>query len=222
MLSKSFKSSKKYQIDSFNDIYSSLREAKRDARFFSRINHKTYYIYDLVTDKQVCSVDYYAEAEYKIYIDNDKSYCIRTIGLQQALELARAYAKTYAGEKITIIDNCGDTVKEFFEEKAVESKAEAIINPKKITKEDWDKSHQDFTCLANAGDTVDEDIVQYFRDCLPPVAHNATYLQCGEPYTHETNPKTGKWEPAFITFAKTGDKWIYKGHCFFGEQKNIA
>lgn len=222
MLSKSFKSSKKYQIDSFNDIYSSLREAKRDARFFSRINHKTYYIYDLVTDKQVCSVDYYAEAEYQIYIDNDKSYCIRTIGLQQALELARAYAKTYAGDKIVIIDEDKNIVKEFFEEKAVESKTKAIINPKKITKEDWDKSHQDFTCLANAGDTVDEDIVQYFRDCLPPVAHNAIYLQCGEPYTHDVNPKNTCYEPAFITFVKENNTWRYKGICFLGEQKNIA
>lgn len=166
------------------------------------------------------------EKEYKIYFGNDRTFCIQTVGLQSALELGQAYAKEHAGEKITVIDENKNTIQEFFEEKKepVKSniKAKTNFKPKYLTKKAWDKSHQDFTCLANAGDTVDEDIVQYFRDCLPPVAHNATYLQCGEPYTHDVNPKNTCYEPAFITFVKENNTWRYKGICFLGEQKNIA
>lgn len=217
-----YKNNKKYKINEFDDIYSSLITAKKDARFFSRINNKTYDIYDLITNEKVCSVDYYDTAEYRIYIGNDKYSYIKTTGLKDSVELAKAYAKEYAGEKIKLNDEFENTVQEFFEDKNEPISNSETIHSKNLTKEDWDKSHQDFTCLANAGDTVDEDIVQYFRDCLPPVAHNATYLQCGEPYTHETNPKTGKWEPAFITFAKELDSWVYKGICFYRERQDVG
>ena len=146
------------------------------------------------------------EKEYKICFGNDRTFGVQTVGLQSALELGQSYAKNHIGEKIVIIDEDKNIVKEFFEEKKalVKSNIKAKTNLKSryLYKKAWDNSHQGFTSWADVGDVVDEKIVQHFRDCVSPIAYDAMYLQCGEPYTHEINPKTGKWEPAFITFSK--------------------
>ena len=55
--------------------------------------------------------------EYRIYIGDDSAFGIQTVGLQSALELGQSYAKYHAGEKITVIDEDKNIVKEFFEEK---------------------------------------------------------------------------------------------------------
>ena len=166
------------------------------------------------------------EKEYKICFGNDRTFGVQTVGLQSALELGQAYAKEHAGEKITVIDENKNTIQEFFEEKKepVKSNIKANTNLKSryLTKKAWDSSHQDFTSWANAEDIVDEEIVQHFRDCVSPVAYDAMYLQCGEPYKHGANPKTGKWEPAFITFARELGSWVYKGICFYREYEDVG
>lgn len=166
------------------------------------------------------------EKEYKICFGNDRTFGVQTVGLQSALELGQAYAKEHAGEKITVIDENKNTIQEFFEEKKepVKSNIKTTINLKSryLTKKAWDNSHQDFTSWANAEDIVDEEIVQHFRDCVSPVAYDAMYLQCGEPYKHGANPKTGKWEPAFITFARELGSWVYKGICFYREYEDVG
>lgn len=166
------------------------------------------------------------EKEYKICFGNDRTFGVQTVGLQSALELGQAYAKDHAGEKIVVIDEDKNIVKEFFEEKKepIKSNIKAKTNLKSryLTKKAWDSSHQDFTSWANVGDIVDEETVQHFRDCVSPIAYDAMYLQCGEPYTHETNPKTGKWEPAFITFARELGSWVYKGICFYREYEDVG
>ena len=166
------------------------------------------------------------EKEYKICFGNDRTFGVQTVGLQSALELGQAYAKDHAGEKIVVIDEDKNIVKEFFEEKKepIKSNIKAATNFKSryLTKKAWDSSHQDFTSWANVGDIVDEETVQHFRDCVSPIAYDAMYLQCGEPYTHETNPKTGKWEPAFITFARELGSWVYKGICFYREYEDVG
>lgn len=166
------------------------------------------------------------ERVYKIYFGDDRTFGIQTVGLQSALELGQAYAKEHAGEKITVIDENKNTIQEFFEEKKepVKSNIKAKTNLKSryLTKKAWDSSHQDFTSWANAEDIVDEEIVQHFRDCVSPVAYDAMYLQCGEPYKHGANPKTGKWEPAFITFARELGSWVYKGICFYREYEDVG
>lgn len=166
------------------------------------------------------------ERVYKIYFGDDRTFGIQTVGLQSALELGQAYAKEHAGEKITVIDENKNTIQEFFEEKKepVKSNIKTTINLKSryLTKKAWDNSHQDFTSWANAEDIVDEEIVQHFRDCVSPVAYDAMYLQCGEPYKHGANPKTGKWEPAFITFARELGSWVYKGICFYREYEDVG
>lgn len=166
------------------------------------------------------------EKEYKICFGNDRTFGVQTVGLQSALELGQSYAKNHIGEKITVIDENKNTIQEFFEEKKepVKSNIKAKTNLKSryLTKKAWDSSHQDFTSWANAEDIVDEEIVQHFRDCVSPIAYDAMYLQCGEPYTHEINPKTGKWEPAFITFARELGSWVYKGICFYREYEDVG
>lgn len=163
--------------------------------------------------------------EYRIYIGDDSAFGIQTVGLQSALELGQAYAKDHAGEKITVIDENKNTIQEFFEEKkepVSNIKDKTNFKPRYLTKKAWDNSHQDFTSWANVGDVVDEETVQHFRDCVSPIAYDAMYLQCGEPQKHETNPKTGKWEPAFITFARELGSWIYKGICFCREYEDVG
>lgn len=166
------------------------------------------------------------EKEYKICFGNDRTFGVQTVGLQSALELGQSYAKNHIGEKITVIDENKNTIQEFFEEKKepVKSNIKTTINLKSryLTKKAWDNSHQDFTSWANAEDIVDEEIVQHFRDCVSPVAYDAMYLQCGEPYKHGANPKTGKWEPAFITFARELGSWVYKGICFYREYEDVG
>lgn len=159
------------------------------------------------------------ERVYKIYFGDDRTFGIQTVGLQSALELGQSYAKYHAGEKITVIDEDKNIVKEFFEEKKepIKSNIKAATNfkPRYLTKKEYAETHQSFSSWARVGDIVDEHIVEEFRDCISPIAYDAMYLQCGEPYTHEFNPKTRKWEPAFITFARELGSWVYKGICFY-------
>jgi hypothetical protein len=166
------------------------------------------------------------ERVYKIYFGDDRTFGIQTVGLQSALELGQAYAKDHAGEKIVVIDEDKNIVKEFFEEKKepIKSNIKAATNfkPRYLTKKEYDETHQSFSSWARVGDIVDEQIVEEFRDCISPIAYDAMYLQCGEPYTHETNPKTGKWEPAFITFARELGSWVYKGICFYREYEDVG
>lgn len=166
------------------------------------------------------------EKEYKIYFGDDRTFGIQTIGLRSALELGQAYAKDHAGEKIVIIDEDKNIVKEFFEEKKelVKSniKDKTNFKPRYLTKKEYDETHQSFSSWARVGDIVDEQIVEEFRDCIFPVAYDAMYLQCGEPYKHGANPKTGKWEPAFITFARELGSWVYKGICFYREYEDVG
>lgn len=67
-----------------------------------------------------------------------------------------------------------------------------------------------------AGDTVDEQIVNDFRDCVPPASMSRGYLQVGEAYDHMVD-ENGRWRPTFMTFAFKDGVWVYCGCCFRGE-----
>ena len=54
---------------------------------------------------------------------------------------------------------------------------------KHITREVW-AAAGDFYKAAQPGDTVDEQIVNDFRDCVPPASMSSGYLQVGEAYDH--------------------------------------
>ena len=75
---------------------------------------------------------------------------------------------------------------------------------KHITREVW-AAAGDFYKAAQPGDTVDEQIVNDFRDCVPP-----------EAYDHMVD-ENGRWRPTFMTFAFKDGVWVYCGCCFHGE-----
>ena len=83
---------------------------------------------------------------------------------------------------------------------------------------DWT---DDFNKNFEPGDYVDQEIVDYFRDVLPPRNMGPGYLQVGEPYSHEPGPD-GKYRPTYNTFTHlAADIWRYRGHCFAGQEKHI-
>lgn len=91
------------------------------------------------------------------------------------------------------------------------------------TMQEWEDSRKSFTSFCQVGDLVDEEIVDYFINVLPPVTWNGSLVQCGEPYNHGGNPKTGRWEAMYITFAKNDSGQLYyAGICFKNQREAIA
>lgn len=62
----------------------------------------------------------------------------------------------------------------------------------------------------SVGDEVDEEMIDYFRDILPPTTINAYMLQVGEPSDCINGRNT------YTTFIKENSKWKFKGDCFKG------
>ena len=104
-----------------------------------------------------------------------------------------------------------------------EVKPEPEPTPKIKTLQDWEKKGGNFTDFCKVGDKVDKGIVDYFVDVLPPITWRTDLVQCGEPYGHRDNPKTGRWEAMYITFAKNDNgQWYYAGICFLNQREAIA
>lgn len=64
------------------------------------------------------------------------------------------------------------------------------------------------------GDIVGEDVVENFRNVLPPTTDNCYLMQMGEPYSHING------KPTYMTFTNTTEGWKYCGNCFRGEKQN--
>lgn len=90
---------------------------------------------------------------------------------------------------------------------------------KHVTVEMWEKCER-FDDLVEPGDSVDEAIVDNFRDILPPAMMLPGFLQVGEACDH-VKDESGRYRATYATFAKdqTG-KWIFYGECFAGTTKN--
>lgn len=81
-------------------------------------------------------------------------------------------------------------------------------------------SFQDY---CRPGDTVDETIVDYFLNSVPPHLMRSSCTQAGEPYSLEHDPKTGKYRNTWTTFHREdGSLWRFDGACFTGEIENRA
>ena len=79
---------------------------------------------------------------------------------------------------------------------------------------DWT---DDFNKNFQPGDYVDQEIVDYFRDVLPPKSMSSNYLQVGEPYSHVLDQE-GRYRATYNTFTKSAPGvWLYRGHCIAGE-----
>ena len=86
------------------------------------------------------------------------------------------------------------------------------------------KDHSDWLSDFNKdfqpGDYVDQEIVDYFRDVLPPRNMSWGYLQVGEPYSHVPD-QDGRYRATYNTFTKSAPGvWLYRGHCIAGETKH--
>ena len=85
------------------------------------------------------------------------------------------------------------------------------------------RSPTDFHCIAGQcfpGDTVDEEMVEYFVNSVPPVLLRASCTQAGEPHSHEQDER-GSHRPTYITFHDLGGGcWQFDGYCFEGENTN--
>ena len=57
------------------------------------------------------------------------------------------------------------------------------------------------------GDEVDDSLVRYFVNVLPPACDRSNLVQMGEPYSHVNG------RPTFATISVVEGKWTYRGHC---------
>lgn len=92
---------------------------------------------------------------------------------------------------------------------------------KHITMEDW-KNGGSFCKIAEPGDTVDDDVIEEFRNVLPPLINRKSYLQCGEPVSYSFDYIREKYRQTFITFSRDAavGSWLYHGTCFSGEMEH--
>lgn len=83
---------------------------------------------------------------------------------------------------------------------------------------DW---RGDFNKDFTPGDYVDQEIIDYFRDVLPPRNMWSGYLQVGEPYSHAPGPD-GQYRATYNTFVDAAPGiWMYCGHCFAGQKEHV-
>ena len=73
------------------------------------------------------------------------------------------------------------------------------------TKQGWDESKQNLTDYLQVGDEVDDDIVDYFIEVLPPQIQTPSVIQIGEPYDNTPEGDT------YTTIKKVASKWVYAG-----------
>ncbi len=72
---------------------------------------------------------------------------------------------------------------------------------------------------ARVGDIVDEVVVDYFMNLLPPRAMSSNYLQVGEAFSHRYDIDR-RLKATFMTFARSNNVWRYYGCCFAYETIN--
>lgn len=80
----------------------------------------------------------------------------------------------------------------------------------KKTYKEWVDSKVCFSSFVKEGDVVDEAIVDYFVEVLPPVTMNFTMVQMGEPYDMVGGRNR------YLTLEKVKNEWVYTGKKFRG------
>jgi hypothetical protein len=64
------------------------------------------------------------------------------------------------------------------------------------------------------GDLVDDEMVEYFLNVLPPACWNSKVIQIGEPYSHVEGKAT------YSTLKNTSEGWVYAGTCHRGQTEH--
>ncbi len=214
MLTKKFKSNKFYEVtryifkygnetdelDASTTVWDTFEKAiAYIERYATGLKFASASIEEIVVNREITADDY-KHGDYE-YVSTQKIY-----------DVTDDCVEDFTKEKICYFEKSEQA------DETVEQETEIIK-----TMNDWQRSNSsDFDSFAKVEDVIDEDIIDFFVNGISPITYRSNLIQCGEPYSHKYNPRTKRNEGTYITFAKTGDKWIYKGHCFFGEQKNIA
>ena len=88
------------------------------------------------------------------------------------------------------------------------------------TMESWHGSGLNFDDYCFPGDTVGEDVLDYFVNVVPPVTLRYDCVQAGEEHSSEPDD-SGKYRATYTTFHRTGDgRCRFDGYCFKGENQN--
>lgn len=216
------------ELPTFYEGYTK-KEITNMVKEWSKKNNHVYkiYIYDRTSDKGIAGRVFFKVINWKQIYKVGKTGSRLRFG-EFLYEEAEKYCKEYAekdGIAYTIyevkLDEYGrdDTVQVI----NIEPPEKPEPTPKIKTLQDWEKKGGNFTDFCKVGDKVDKGIVDYFVDVLPPITWRTDLVQCGEPYGHRDNPKTGSWEAMYITFAKNDNgQWYYAGICFLNQREAIA
>lgn len=86
------------------------------------------------------------------------------------------------------------------------------------TFQQWTETNKHLDTFLVPGDEVDDEMVDYFRDTLPPCIMKPDLIQLGEPYDHFRD-ENRKQRGIYATLKKAEGKWIYVGLCFAGESE---
>ena len=85
----------------------------------------------------------------------------------------------------------------------------------------WNQSGLNVTDFLTPGDVVDEDMVDHFRNVLPPLFNRQGFLQSSEPYSSISNCSKTRCRNTYLTFARNErGNWYFAGACFNGEKEN--
>lgn len=90
------------------------------------------------------------------------------------------------------------------------------------TYEGWHESGlPTFEDYCSPGDEVDEAMVDYFMNCVPPVTLRSDCSQAGEAHDTRKDPETGQWHSTYTTFSRLSSSlWRFEGYCFKGQTVN--
>ena len=70
------------------------------------------------------------------------------------------------------------------------------------------------------GDVVGEDMIEFFRNQLPPATDRSGLMQMGDPYSHVLGDDQ-RQHATYLTFSRAyRNLWEYKGICFRNETEN--
>lgn len=133
------------------------------------------------------------------------------------------------GRKIYYFDSYVDAAEELIGVKQAdyESNEAEKKKPLHITMQMWAEAGS-FDRIAKAGNSVDDEIVEQFRNALPPIYNGENLLQAGDAYSHILVEELGVYAPTYATFKRCvmpshpDGIWVYMGNCLRGETRDCT
>lgn len=161
---------------------------------------------------------------FQLLLKNDSKFMnLENDALSMTAEEKMAYRKArllqIARKEMMDSVRCAmETLEEYAEDLIrITAPKEKVIDGEVKTYNGWEDSGKNFSDYVKEGDKVDEEMVMYFAEVVPPRTYNKGMIQCGEPYD---SAKEGMRYDTFIYLYNDknygGEVWMYKGHCLAG------